>query len=111
MDAGDAIPVNPEKWAQLLTDAFAALQEAKLCIDALERENAELKKRLAGPTAKVDEPYSLRAEEQRQHQRGRRKKRKETKKNRRGRLANEEKIKRAEKTEDVYPQGVPIDQC
>ena len=107
----DAIPVNSEKWAQVLTDAFAALQEAKRRIAALETENAELKKRLAGPTAQVDEPYSMRAEEQRQHQRGRRKKRKETKKNRRGRLANEEKIKRAEKTEDVYPQGVPIDQC
>src|SRR5262249_24784378 len=38
-------------------------------------------------------------------------KRKETKKQRRGRIANEEKIKRAERTEDVYPPGVPRDHC
>src|SRR5262249_6960364 len=60
---------------------------------------------------KVDEPYSLCAEEQRQEQRGQRKKRKESKKQRRGRIATEEKIKRADKTEDVYPPGVPRDQC
>jgi len=109
MDAVDTTPVNPEKWAHFLTDACAALREAKLRIDALEKENAALKKQLAG--AKVDEPYSLRAEEQRQQQRGQRKKRKETKKQRRGRRPNEEKIKRAEKTADVYPEGVPLDQC
>jgi transposase len=111
MDAVDPIPVNLEQWANVLTDAFAALQASKLRIEALEKENADLKKQLAGTTAKVDEPYSMRAEEQRQQQRGKRKPPKETKKQRRGRIANEEKIKRAARTEDVYPQGVPIDQC
>src|SRR5437870_2219444 len=103
MDAVDNILANLEQWANFLTDAYAALQAAKLRIDALEKENADLKKQLGG-TTKVDEPYSLRAEEARQEKRGRRKKRKETKKQRRGRIANEEKIKRAEKTEDVYPE-------
>ena len=111
MGAVDSIPGNLEKWAQFLTEACAALEDAKLRIDALEKENAQLKKQLADTTPKVDEPYSLRAEEQRQQQRGKRKKRKETKKQRRGRIANEEKIKRAEKTADVYPQGVAVDQC
>src|SRR5271168_2256361 len=111
MDAVDQIPVNLEQWANVLTDAFAALQASKLRIEALEKEVADLKKQLAKPTAKVDEPYSLRAEEQRQQQRGKRKPPKETKKQRRGRLATEEKIKRAARTEDVYPQGVPSDQC
>jgi transposase len=111
MDAVDPVPVNLEQWANVLTDAFAALQASKLRIETLEKENAELKKQLAGTTAKVDEPYSLRAEEQRQQQRGKRKPPKETKKQRRGRIANEEKIKRATRTEDVYPQGVPSEQC
>jgi len=111
MDAIDNLPGDLKKWAQVLTDAYAALQDAKLRIEALEKENAELKKQLADTTSKVVEPYSLRAEEQRQQQRGQRKKRKETRTHRRGRIANEEKIKRAEQTEDVYPQGVPIDQC
>jgi hypothetical protein len=111
MDAIDSIPGNVEKWAQFLTEACAALEDAKRRIEALEKENALLKKQLADTTPKVDDPYSLRAEEQRQQQRGRRKKRQETKKQRRGRIANEEKSKRAEKSEDVYPQGVAIDQC
>jgi transposase len=111
MDAVDNIPANLEQWASFLTDAYAALQAAKLRIEALEKEIADLKKQRGGTTAKVDEPYSVRAEEQRQEKRGRRKKCKETKKRRRGRIANEEKIKRAEKTEDVYPEGVPLDRC
>jgi transposase len=111
MDAVDQIPVNLEQWANVLTDAFAALQASKLRIEALEKENADLKKQLAGTTAPVDEPYSLRAEEQRQQQRGQRNKRKESKKQRRGRRANEEKLKRAERIEDVYPEGVPLERC
>src|SRR6266404_1131977 len=92
MGAVDSIPGNLEKWAQFLTEACAALEDAKLRIDALEKENAQLKKQLADTTPKVDESYSMRAEEQRQQQRGKRKNRKETKKQRRGRIANEEKI-------------------
>jgi transposase len=111
MDSADTLPGNREPWVQFLTDTCAALQAAKLRIEALEQQVGDLQKQLAGTTVKVNEPYSLRAEEQRQQARGRRKKRKETKKQRRGRQANEEKLKRAEKTEDVYPQGVPVEQC
>jgi transposase len=46
-----------------------------------------------------------------QRQKASRKKRKESKKQRRGRIVNEEKLKRAERTEDVYPDGVPHDRC
>ena len=118
MDANDNMPGKLEQWAHMLTEVYAELEVAKLRIEALgkenadlKKENADLKKELGGSHAKVEEPYSCRAEEERQEQRGLRKKRQESKKQRRGRLATEEKIKRAEKTEDVYPQGVPRDRC
>jgi transposase len=111
MDTADTTCGDRESWVPFLTDTCNELQAAKVRINTLEAENAALKKQIARSTAKVDEPYSVRAEEQRQQARGRRKKRKETRKKRRGRRANEEKIKQAEKTEDVYPQGVPGEQC
>jgi transposase len=111
MDTADTTSGDRESWVPFLTDTCNELQAAKVRIKTLEAEVADLKKQIANTTAKVDEPYSVRAEEQRQQERGRRKKRKETRKQRRGRVANEEKIKQAEKTEDVYPQGVPGEQC
>ena len=58
MDAVEQIPVNIEQWANVLTDAFAALQASKLRIEALEKENADLKKQLAGNTTSVEEVNS-----------------------------------------------------
>ena len=108
---------------QRLLEEFAGLQSKLLAaeqrIEVLQTENkvlrteiGELKKPLGGsaPPAKVDEAFSLRAEEKRQRARGKRQ-RKESKKRRRGRIANEEKIRRAEKTEDVYPADLPAEQC
>lgn len=99
------------KWGDLLTSAYAELDAAQRRILTLERELADLKKRLPDPAAKIPEPYSLRAEEQRQAAQGKRTKRKESRKQRRGRITNAEKIKHAEKTEDVYPQEVPRERC
>jgi transposase len=77
----------------------------------LEKENAELQKQLGrSPTAKLDEPFSLRAEEQRQEARGK-KKRKPKQKGRRGRLNTKDKIARAERIEPVFPEGVAPDAC
>jgi transposase len=113
MDTADTTSGDRESWVPFLTDTCSELQAARVRIKALEAEVANLKKQIANNnnTARVTEPYSLRAEEQRQQARGRRKKPRETRKQRRGRIANEEKIKQAEKTADVYPQGVPIEQC
>lgn len=119
MDAFDAFQqdvragrIDPERLLQGLGDAYSQLRSATLRIEALEKENADLRKQLAGrtTTAKVAEPFSLHAEEKRQQQRGK-SKRKPTKKQRRGRRANEEKLRRAERTEDVYPRDVPPGQC
>jgi transposase len=124
---GRAAPRNLDQWVDMVADAFADLKKAEQRLEVLEKkyaelkaenaelkaENAELKKQLANTgTEKLAEPYSMRAEEQRQEARGtKKKKRKETKKQRRGRIANEEKIRRAEKTEDIYPLGIPPEQC
>jgi transposase len=124
MDAVDTIPGSP-RWTRVLSETRAAHQADQARNDQLERENtelqkqvaelqkqvAELQKQLANHAHKIEEPYSTRAEEQRQQRRGKQKKRKESHKQRRGRLRNDEKIKLAERTEDIYPQGVPVERC
>ena len=71
----------------------------------------ELEKKLAGPaTTKVDQAFSMRAEEKRQAERHK-KKRKLSKKARRGRLRSADKLKLAERTEPCFPEGVPPQAC
>lgn len=117
---GHDLPSNVDQWIDVLCHAHADLHAAQQRVQvlqskvsALEKENAELKKQLnpSGPAAKIDAPFSVREEEKRQKARGKTKKKKESKKARRGRIANQEKIARAEKTEDIYPEGVAHDRC
>jgi hypothetical protein len=71
----------------------------------------ELEKKLGGcGTAKVDEAFSMRAEEKRQEARGK-KKAKKKKKGRKGRFKSAAKIALAERTEPIYPEGVDQGQC
>ncbi len=102
-----------ERWGVLLAQAHADLKTALQRIAQLEAENATLKKQLgaSATSTKLDQPYSVDAEEKRQEARGRRRQRKESKKQRRGRIANEEKVKRAQRVEDVYPENIPHHQC
>jgi transposase len=82
------------------------LQAAKQRIDELERKaNGD-----ATATAKLDEPFSMRAEEQRQQARGKKKRRRKTK-GRRGRFTTADKVKQAERTEEVFPEGVAKGDC
>jgi transposase len=86
---------------------------ADLCrkLDAANKRIEELEKQIgASPTAKVDEPFSTRAEEQRQEARGKTKRRRKPK-GRRGRVSTDEKVRQAERTEAVFPEGVPPDAC
>jgi transposase len=77
---------------------------------SLQQENEELKKKLGVPaTAKCDEPFSVRAEEKRQEKRANKKSRPRSA--RRGRLKSADKLKRAERTENCYPEGVPPGEC
>jgi len=96
--------IDPERLVDLIVSLQRQLQAAMQRI-------AELEKQLAGTTtAKVDEPFSLRAEEKRQEARGK-KKPKKKRKVRRGRITTAEKIALAERSVDVFPDGVDKSEC
>jgi hypothetical protein len=91
-----------------LIDVIAALQRE---LQAAKQRIDELVKKLGGgPMAKIDQPFSLRAEEQRQEARGKQR-RKRNKPARRGRVTTAEKVKQAERTEQVFPTGVAQSDC
>jgi hypothetical protein len=76
------------------------------------RRIEELEKKAGGSaTTKVDEPFSVRAEEKRQQARRKNRKHKLSKKGRRGRLTSADKLKLAERTEKVFPKDVPQQDC
>jgi transposase len=81
-------------------------------LQAAQQRIEELEKKVGGTaTAKVDEPFSMRAEEKRQQARHPKKKRKLSRKGRRGRVATADKLKLAERTEKVFPEGLPPQDC
>jgi hypothetical protein len=89
-----------------LVDLIASLQRQ---LAAANKRIEELEKKLGGPpTTKLDEPYSIRSEEQRQQAQSR-KKRKQ--KGRGGRHKTKHKIALAEYTERVYPEGSSPGEC
>jgi transposase len=94
--------------AQRLVDLIATQQRE---LQAAQQRIANLEKQLAGsPTAKVDKPFSLRAEEKRQEAR-RQKKPKPTRKGRRGRFTTADKVAQAERSVDVVPDGLDKNAC
>jgi transposase len=90
-----------------LVDLVGTLQRQ---LHAARQRIEELEKRIGGTTAKVAEPFSMRAEEKRQEAR-RHKKRKRARKGRRGRLSTADKVKLAERTEKVFPENIAHDDC
>jgi hypothetical protein len=87
------------------------LDEAKRELDKAKRRIAELEGQQGGsPTPKVSEPFSMRAEEQRQEARGK-KRRKRKRRSRGGRKTTAEKLAQAVRTEKVFPVGVPEADC
>jgi exonuclease VII large subunit len=97
---------------QQLQAANQQLEAANQQLEAANQRIAELEKQLGGAaTAKVAEPFSMRAEEQRQEKRGRKNKRSGKNKKRRGRLKSADKVKQAERTEPVFPEGVERRDC
>src|ERR1700677_2484968 len=96
--------IDPGRWVDLI----ATLQQE---LQAAQQRIAELEKQVGSPTAKLDQPYSTRAEEQRQQKRGKTKRKKPKTDTRRGRISTAEKIKRAKRTEKVLPDGVDSERC
>jgi transposase len=104
--------IEAKRLVDLIATVQRELQAAKQRITELELRNAELEKQLAatsGP-AKLDESFSMRAEEKRQEARGK-KRRKRKDKGRCGRVCTADKLAQAERTEDVYPDGVARSDC
>jgi transposase len=95
-----------------LIDVIVRLQRQ---LEAARQRIAELEKKLGGPgssvTAKVEQPFSMRAEEKRQQARRPDNKLTLSRRGRRGRLNSADKIKLAERTEACFPEGVPPKDC
>src|SRR5271157_5876984 len=88
------------------------LQAALRELESARQRIKELETKASGAaTAKVEEPFSMRAEDKRQQARQPKKKRKSSRKGRRGRLSTADKLKRAERTEKVFPEGLSPQQC
>src|SRR5437588_12289675 len=104
--------IDANRLVDLIATVQRELQAAQQRITELEQRNAELEQKLAATsgTAKLDEPFSMRAEEKRQQARGK-KRRKRKDKGRRGRVRTADKIAQAQRTEDVYPDGVDPSYC
>src|SRR5947209_14134221 len=79
--------IDPHRLIELLASVQRELQAAKQRIAELEQRNAELEKQLpaaAGPT-KLDQPFSVRAEEKRQQARSKKRRQRKAKGGRAGR--------------------------
>jgi transposase len=96
--------ISAERLVDLVADLCRKLEAANQRIEELEKQCG------GTPTAKVDEPFSTRAEEQRQEARGKKRPRRKPK-GRRGRVSTDDKVAQAERTESVFPEGVPPTAC
>lgn len=108
--------VDINRLIDLIVNQQRQLETTQRQLEAAKQRIEELEKKLGGPssptTAKVDEAFSLRAEEKRQQERDpKNNKLKLSRKGRRGRLTNADKLKLAERTEKCFPAGVPESDC
>jgi hypothetical protein len=102
--------ITRDRLVELIVTMHGEVQAAKQELDQARRRIEELERQLgASPTAKLSEPFSMRSEEQRQEARG--KKRRKRKRSRGRRTTTAEKVAQAVRTEKVYPEGVPKEDC
>ncbi len=97
--------ISADRLADLLVSALRALEDAKRQLEEAQQRIQELEEQLGSPTQKLDEPFSVAAEEKRQ------KKSRKKQSSLRGRHKNANKIAQADRTEAVYPDGVPPEDC
>src|SRR5579862_9524998 len=100
MDAAEQLKQDVREGridADRLVDLVVTLQRQ---LQAALQRIAELEKQCGGPSAtKLEQAFSLRAEEQRQQARGKNKQRRKKNKGRRGRVTSAEKIAQAQRHE------------
>jgi hypothetical protein len=103
--------ISADRLVDLLASQQRAFQEMLRQLQAARERIEELEKKLGvPPTAKPNEPFSMRAEEKRDQARGKKPK-KAKRKGRLGRIRTKDKIALAERSEPVYPKGVPPQEC
>ena len=86
----------------------AQLQETQQQLKTAENRIEELEEKLGGsPTPRIEQPYSLRAEEKRQQAKDGKKKNK----SKGGRRRHDDNAHLVARTEPVYPEGVPPEDC
>jgi hypothetical protein len=102
--------IAPDRLVELVVTMQRELQAANQELDAAKRQIEDLKRQLGGvPGQTVSQPFSVRAEEQRQEARG--KKRRKRKRSRGARITTAEKVAQAVWTEKVFPAGVRERDC
>ncbi len=105
--------IGSEQLLDLAVTLFQQHQAAQRQLDSMtaelvaaRRRVEELEKQIGGGTPKLAAAFSLREEEKRQAARGKKKAKKK-----RGRVRTADKIAMAERTETMYPAGVPEGEC
>lgn len=111
--------IAPERLVELMASLQRQFQATQQQLQATQQHLAAARQRIEKlekrhgvppPTAKLDQAFSMRAEEQRQQAHGKKPK-KAKRKGRRGRLKTKDKIALAERSEAVFPEGVPPTEC
>jgi hypothetical protein len=102
--------IGAERLLDLLEALMRRFEVVTQQLDAAQQWIAELERKINQTPPKLDEAFSLRAEEKRQEER-RQKKRAKKRKNKSGRVRTQDKIKQAERTEKVFPKDVPESEC
>lgn len=101
-----------ENGALSVKQLLQLFAESRRQLDAAMRRIEELERQLGGPTKKLDQSYSLEAEERRrQAKQARKERRRRNKRLQRGRMKTAEKVARAVRTERCFPEGVPAEAC
>jgi transposase len=108
--------VDLDRLIDIIVTQQRQLEATQRRLEAAQQRIEELEKKGGGPSspagAKVDEPFSMRAEEKRQQARNaKNNKLTLSRKGRRGRLTNADKLKLAERSEKCFPEGVPESDC
>ena len=111
--------IGPERLVELIASLQRQLQASRQHLQAIQQqleaarqriEEVEKKLGVPPPTVKLNQPFSMRAEEQRQQARGKKSK-KAKRKGRHGRFKTKDKVALAERHEPVFPEGVPPTEC
>jgi transposase len=103
--------IEAERLLDLLEALMRRLEAANQHLEAANQRIAELEGKINGGSPKLDEPYSLRAEEKRQEERRTKKKRAKKRKNKSGRIRTQDKVAQAERIEKAYPKDVSEREC